>query len=301
MKQSLFVFSLLLFANNLILFAQNEIPNAGFEVWVTDTQPERWSTGNNIGGIEADAITRTTMTFEGQYAARGEIVESPIVPGFPWLPSLWLGMIANPPAPISQNYTYLRGKYILQQATAFNAVLSIQVNFLDLNMEVTASGHAVYTDESAGFTDFEVLMDYENTPSEEDAAYLQIIIGLAPDDNDPAYGIGSYFIIDDLELTGITSVELTDGNIPDNYTLEQNYPNPFNPTTNIKFSIPEESFVNLKVYNIQGELVATLADEQFSVGTYTADWDAENFPSGVYVYTLRTNDVVLSRKMLLMK
>lgn len=89
--------------------------------------------------------------------------------------------------------------------------------------------------------------------------------------------------------------------LPTGYTLSQNYPNPFNPTTNIKFSIPETGFVSLKVYNTLGQEVATLVNEVKSTGTYQVDFNASNLASGMYVYTLTTGNVNISKKMILMK
>lgn len=89
--------------------------------------------------------------------------------------------------------------------------------------------------------------------------------------------------------------------IPTGYELSQNYPNPFNPTTNIQFSIPEQGFVSLKVYNTLGQEVATLVNEIKNVGTYRVDFDASRLSSGVYMYILSTGKIVMSKKMLLMK
>ncbi len=89
--------------------------------------------------------------------------------------------------------------------------------------------------------------------------------------------------------------------LPVGYDLSQNYPNPFNPTTNIKFSIPEEGFVSLKVYNTLGQEVATLLNEFKSAGTYQVDFNASKLSSGMYMYTLNAGKFVISKKMLLMK
>ncbi|MBI3124102.1 MAG: T9SS type A sorting domain-containing protein [Ignavibacteriales bacterium] len=89
--------------------------------------------------------------------------------------------------------------------------------------------------------------------------------------------------------------------IPTGYDLSQNYPNPFNPTTNIKFSIPEQGFVSLKVYNTLGQEVATLVNEVKSSGSYQVDFNASNLSSGIYIYKLNTGKVSLSKKMLLVK
>jgi hypothetical protein len=89
--------------------------------------------------------------------------------------------------------------------------------------------------------------------------------------------------------------------IPEILRLDQNYPNPFNPGTNIQFSLPEASFVKLNIFNIQGEEVADLVNSELSAGNYKVDWKALEIPSGVYIYVLRTKDMILSRKMLLLK
>lgn len=91
-------------------------------------------------------------------------------------------------------------------------------------------------------------------------------------------------------------------NVPlESFELAQNYPNPFNPSTKITFSIPNRSFVTLKVYNVQGEEVASLVSGDMKAGVYNVEWKANNVPSGVYVYSLIADNKVQSRKMILMK
>ncbi|NWF90926.1 MAG: T9SS type A sorting domain-containing protein [Ignavibacteriaceae bacterium] len=88
---------------------------------------------------------------------------------------------------------------------------------------------------------------------------------------------------------------------PDEFVLEQNYPNPFNPTTFIKFTLPEASKVNLSVYNSLGELVNVLAFGEYEAGTYERVFNASGLASGVYIYVLKTGEVVLKQKMILTK
>ena len=102
--------------------------------------------------------------------------------------------------------------------------------------------------------------------------------------------------------TSTTGIENRQGNsLPENFKLEQNYPNPFNPTTNIKYSIPQSGFVTLKVYNMLGQEVATLVNQQQKVGEYNVDFDASNLASGLYVYSLKSGDYSLTKKMILLK
>jgi len=85
------------------------------------------------------------------------------------------------------------------------------------------------------------------------------------------------------------------------YMLGQNYPNPFNPTTKIGFTIPKAGHVTLKVYNMLGQEVATLVNSNMSAGTHTVDFKADNLNSGTYVYQLKANNVVITKKMMLVK
>ena len=98
-----------------------------------------------------------------------------------------------------------------------------------------------------------------------------------------------------------TSVDEIPGVIPNAYSLEQNYPNPFNPSTTIRFSIPEAGMVNLTVYNLLGEKVGEILNQELVTNTYEITYDASNLSSGVYFYTIRTNDYVATKKMLLLK
>jgi len=92
--------------------------------------------------------------------------------------------------------------------------------------------------------------------------------------------------------------------VPATFGLAQNYPNPFNPTTTIEFTIPEDGTVSLKVYNLLGQLVATLADrEEFTSGENWVELDASKLASGVYMYAISVNDGEFRevKKMVLMK
>ncbi|HEX2788780.1 MAG TPA: T9SS type A sorting domain-containing protein [Ignavibacteria bacterium] len=102
-------------------------------------------------------------------------------------------------------------------------------------------------------------------------------------------------------VAGSVSISHSNEIIIKDYKLYQNYPNPFNPETNIKFDIPKTSNVQLEVFDISGKLVAALVNEQLNSGQYTIKFDAGGLSSGIYVYRMRTGDVVYSNKMLLLK
>ncbi len=88
---------------------------------------------------------------------------------------------------------------------------------------------------------------------------------------------------------------------PVEFELEQNYPNPFNPTTTINYSIPEAGNVELKVYDILGNKVTDLVNQEMAPGNYTANFDASSLASGVYIYRLQTGSLMQTRKMILLK
>ena len=89
--------------------------------------------------------------------------------------------------------------------------------------------------------------------------------------------------------------------VPLEFVLEQNYPNPFNPSTVIKYSIPENGFVTLDVYNLLGEKVASLVNGVQDAGRYEIRFDASKLASGIYVYSLKSGSFNSDKKMLLMK
>jgi hypothetical protein len=111
---------------------------------------------------------------------------------------------------------------------------------------------------------------------------------------------------EDIVITNskITSIEVTGRvtkGLPVNYELHQNYPNPFNPSTTIKFAVPKESNVNLSIYNVLGELVSTLVNEQMKTGYYEYKFNASKLASGVYLYSINAGDFVETKKMVLLR
>ena len=98
-----------------------------------------------------------------------------------------------------------------------------------------------------------------------------------------------------------TSVQADENASPTNFTLEQNYPNPFNPSTTIEFSIPKESFVTLKVYDLLGREVTSLVNKELQSGSYKTQLNASNLASGVYLYRLNANGITQTRKLTVMK
>jgi len=108
-------------------------------------------------------------------------------------------------------------------------------------------------------------------------------------------GVTDSLLITDLDEVGDWK------NLPEKYVLTQNYPNPFNPTTTINYSVPTLNHVDLSIYNLLGQKLATLVSQKQNVGSYKVEWNATGFSSGVYFYKLDTGSFVKVRKCLLIK
>jgi hypothetical protein len=88
---------------------------------------------------------------------------------------------------------------------------------------------------------------------------------------------------------------------PKDFSLSQNYPNPFNPTAIIQFTVPKQEHVTLIVYNLIGQQVTTLVNDEISAGTHKTTFNAGSLASGIYIYRLIGNSVNITKKMILMK
>ena len=106
------------------------------------------------------------------------------------------------------------------------------------------------------------------------------------------------FHLDSLDIIGLQNISRS---IPKEFSLAQNYPNPFNPATSILFSLSKAGHVELTVFNVLGQKVARLVNEDLKPGEYKYNFDAASLPSGVYFYRLKVNDFVDTKKMALIK
>ena len=104
-----------------------------------------------------------------------------------------------------------------------------------------------------------------------------------------------------LPTPGITSVGSDVSVLPGEFRLEQNYPNPFNPITTIEYTLPRTSVATLKVSDLLGREVAVLVHGRQPAGKHLVRWDASGCASGIYFYTLRGEDFVSTKKLLLIR
>ncbi len=114
-------------------------------------------------------------------------------------------------------------------------------------------------------------------------------------------GTNYYFQLAELHVySTVTAVE-SDKEIVKDYSLSQNYPNPFNPSTRINFNLPKSGMTRLVIYNILGQKVATLINQNLNAGQHSVVFNADNLPSGIYLYTLSSGNFMVTKKMILLK
>ena len=113
-------------------------------------------------------------------------------------------------------------------------------------------------------------------------------------------GIGQPGVILHTTNGGVVS-DVNENNIISEFELSQNYPNPFNPSTDIQYQIPERNFVTLKVFDVLGNEVASLLNEEKEAGSYESTFYAEEFSSGIYFYQIKAGEFIETKKMILIK
>jgi hypothetical protein len=102
-------------------------------------------------------------------------------------------------------------------------------------------------------------------------------------------------------LSDLTAIQSVSNEIPKQFSLSQNYPNPFNPVTSIEFRLPDRGSVKLRVYDVMGKEIQTLVKGEMNPGVYKTEWNAANYSSGVYFYTLVSGNFTETRKMVIAK
>lgn len=123
----------------------------------------------------------------------------------------------------------------------------------------------------------------------------QSLIGISENTNNTAQ-LGFWYTI-----RTYTDISDIDNQLPQKFELLQNFPNPFNPSTQIKYAIPKSSHVRIEVYNVLGQRITTLVNENKPAGFYTVEFNAGSLASGFYIYLLRAENFVQTRKMLVTK
>jgi len=274
-----------------IFLGQNPIDNPGFEDW-SGGEPVNWIS-NNI----PSTVTTVTQSSTAHSGASAVKCETGNLAANPWPASLSAAGIAGDQyLPVNQNYAALSGYYQLH--TSGSDYIGVAAFLYDASKTgiVASITESIDTPVDA-YTHFSLDFDYSNGNG-GDAAFLQLqfltSMGIAME-------IGSYFLLDDLEVSGLTSIKPDLTSKPESFELHQNFPNPFNPSTTINFAIPTSEYVILQVFNLAGQQAAELIHDRMDAGSHSLTWDAGNLPGGVYIYRLKTKTYTKSRKLLLLK
>lgn len=285
-------FFLLLFAASGNSFSQ--LLNGSFEQW-QNGEPVSW-VSNDISG---DMISQSSDAYDGNSSIKIQAADF-MGTGFP--PFFFSSDLERNGHPINQRYSNLKGYYKL---SAFGEdVLWISVVITESDSTVLGGGMIYLHEEKTNWTEFNIPINYDNNIGTPQMVYVTVAL---LDTGAGGANINSIAFLDKFSLENTTPVE-DEIEIVDNFILEQNYPNPFNPSTIINFQLPEDGFVSLKVYDILGNEIMNLIEEEKTAGRYEVNFNASNFASGVYIYrleiysdNLKTADFISSRRMLLLK
>lgn len=221
---------------------------------------------------------------------------------------------------MEENINYIQGELInvpvhlnnVSNIISFYSELSYDpavLQFVDINE--WSSGFEGFTKSTNSFEGIIKITGADSVPNAEDGLMMNLRFSVVADnlpdstkiflntnrwnENEPQFNIT------ESTIDFLTGINENGNSIPIEYVLYNNYPNPFNPATTIRYGIPEDSFVKLTVYNTLGEEVKSLISEYLPAGFYSIEFDASNLPSGIYIYRIKANDFLDTKKMILLK
>jgi Secretion system C-terminal sorting domain len=271
-----------------------QIPNAGFEKW-SNGNPDGWIVDNDLTGGFVP-VTPTSDSHSGNIALKGAVT---LFQGIP------LNPITGTVFPYSERPTNFTGYYKFTSLDSDSLVILVSLGSVQDNGGAGEGGSIVIKNNVTNYTKFNIPIHWvsQNPPD-------SCVITFTVYPKSPEAHAGTEYYIDDLSFTNSTTdVKNNYTKIPKIFNLNQNYPNPFNPTTTINYSIaPVEDLnfasstnVQLKIFDILGNEITTLVNEEKTAGNYSIRWNAENLPSGVYFYRLQAGSYTAMKKMTLLK
>jgi hypothetical protein len=285
-----YIYTILLVVLISFSFIRSQVPNGGFENW-TSGEPDFWTTNNADTLI---TITQSNSSHSGSSALKGECI--PYFP--PFLPVMGpigiCGGVDDEGFPIELRYNSLKGYYKFNSQGGDQLFITLWVS---VDTQAIGVG-SILLNNAASYTQFALPITYID-PASPNRCILSFQI------LNPVGGInvtlGSEMYLDDLELSMDMVSDVEDESQPLAFQLEQNYPNPFNPSTKINYSIPQQGNVTLKVYDVLGNEVATLINEEKSAGNYEVNFNDSGLSSGVYLYKIQAGSFIESKKMILIR
>jgi len=215
--------------------------------------------------------------------------------------------LVTEPFSLNDNSDFTYGvQYGITDSTAAASTLDDD-DFISFKIELidASTGELIGSFDNVTYTK-ENLFQYDNISyrvNTEGIDSRTVKLRLNIDDNfSPGYSLSDKYSDETVLMkTNSREISFQGAMTVESYDLAQNYPNPFNPSTTIKYQIPEDGIVSLKIYDILGKEVKTLVNEQKPVGRYEVKFDATDLATGVYIYRLKVNDFVSVKKMVLMK
>jgi photosystem II stability/assembly factor-like uncharacterized protein len=191
----------------------------------------------------------------------------------------------------------LGGSYILRTIDGWITLDSLAT------VEYCANKSISFTDENRGilYCNDRIFLTTDGGTSWSLTAELCYIWNVVMVNSSTCYALGYSGTIIKIELPMITDAGEQQLILNENFVLFQSYPNPFNPVTKIKFSVPMQQEVEIKIYDVLGNEVGTLIRETLSPGVYEREWSGRDYSSGVYFYRLTAGEFVQTRKMILVK
>jgi len=289
----------------VITFLAITAPNGGEEWPITSEQHIMWNTSVSVGnvkleytidnGLEWHIITENTPN-DGSYL--WEVPESPSRSSLVRISEASDG----DPWDVSDSLFTLNDESPPSQVTDLTAVVSdscIILSWSPATDNIEVDHYQVYCDMTSGFTPNDAMASCTDT------FFVH---------SDPIPGINYYYRISAVDLWGNEGEYSDEVNtfisdleadqqvlVPDKYILDQNYPNPFNPVTNIRYGLPEATYVLIEITNIIGQRVGTLVNEYKQAGYHIIQFDSRGLASGIYFYYIKTNKFYAMKKLVLLK
>jgi hypothetical protein len=265
----------------------SQIPNAGFENWETDPDsnynPAGWQTSNSFPLVNVEPYSPAC---QGNYAMRVKTLN----PGFPF-PGVAFLQVAYNFSQIPTRFSACVKSNIMPGDRAY-IIVGLMRGDSVIALQDSCTFHIDSTVSQFTYREFPLTIQSNLIP---DSLIIIVASGLGSGQ------VGTELIVDDLAFrTGSTSVSPT-ALLPGSFSLHQNYPNPFNPSTTIKFDVASSGHVSLKVYDVLGREVRTLANEEMQAGGYERTFDAVGLASGVYFYRIEAGGFTRMKKLLLQK
>jgi hypothetical protein len=267
-----------------------QVPGAGFESWAVGA-PEGWVT-SNAPPVYTN-VTQSADAHSGSSAVRGDAIgyytvvlgatiqSGPGGHGFAY---------ANRPASVTGWY-----KFFQTGGDRFGVNVALYKG--GEGGTVVALAASADSTQRSNYTQFNVPFNYL-TSDVPDLCIMQFSTALPYLES--SLHVGTYFLLDDVDLSGTTDVAANDAR-PAAFELSQNYPNPFNPTTVISCQLPAAGNVRLAVYDLLGREMAVVAQGMMTAGRHEFHFDASLLSSGTYLYRLEAPNGVAVRKMTLLR